>query len=222
MRQKALALTLLIVGLLAVIVYSVEYGPHAFRECSSCHGRRDPEGAAARLLSAPVTMLCGRCHETIFSDGYTHPVDIRPRGVAVPADLPLSRTGELTCVTCHDVHADYFTPYGAPSRFLRRREEGRAFCRSCHKDLNALGRGHEASLGEAHFRSRYIAVEASQEIDPMSKNCISCHDGAFAASASIKAGTWTHERSFLPHDRGSHPIGMDYEEARLRRGRKTD
>jgi len=223
MRQKtAPALMFLLVILLVMAVFSLENQPHAFKECLTCHVSRDPAGAAARRMTAPITMLCGACHEKILSEGYMHPVDVRPQRVVIPADMPLSPSGELTCGTCHDIHSDYFTPYGTPSHFLRRQETGKAFCRTCHKDLNALSGGHEASLGEAHFRSQYVVTASSQDIDPMSKNCISCHDGAFAASATIKAGAWTHEQSFLSHDRGSHPIGMNYEAARINRGRKTD
>jgi predicted CXXCH cytochrome family protein len=223
MRQKTtFALMFLLVILLVMAVFSLENQPHAFKECLSCHVSDNPAGPMARRMTAPITMLCDTCHEKIISEGYMHPVDVRPQRVAIPADMPLSLTGEITCGTCHDIHSDYFTPYGAPSHFLRRQETGKAFCRICHKDLNALSGGHEASLGEAHFRSQYVVTASSQEIDPMSKNCISCHDGAFAASATIMAGAWTHEQSFLSHDRGSHPIGMNYEAARINRGRKTD
>ena len=95
------------------------------------------------------------------------------------------------CGTCHDVHSDYFTPYGTPTHFLRRQERGKAFCKICHGNLDALSRGHTASLGEAHFRSQYIVTDSRQELDPMSRNCISCHDGAFATSVTIQAGVWT-------------------------------
>jgi predicted CXXCH cytochrome family protein len=223
MRQKkTLALMFFIVVLLVIVVFSVENQPHAFRECSSCHVSENPAGAIARRMTAPITMLCGRCHEDVFSEGYMHPVDVRPTLVTVPADMPLSLSGEITCGTCHDIHSDYFTPYGAPTHFLRRQEQEKAFCMICHKNLEALSRGHEASLGEAHFRSQYIVLDAAQDIDPMSKNCISCHDGTYASSATIKAGAWTHQRSFISNDRGSHPIGMNYEAARTSRGRKTD
>ena len=56
----------------------------------------------------------------------------------------------------------------------------------------------------------------------MSRNCVSCHDGTFASSISIQAGAWRHEKNFMLHDQGSHPIGIDYEAARINRGRKSD
>jgi predicted CXXCH cytochrome family protein len=51
---------------------------------------------------------------------------------------------------------------------------------------------------------------------------VSCHDGTFASSVTIRAGAWKHGRDFLRHDQGSHPVGIDYEAARLKRGSKTD
>ncbi|OGW26583.1 MAG: hypothetical protein A2X56_01635 [Nitrospirae bacterium GWC2_57_13] len=61
---------------------------------------------------------------------------------------------------------------------------------------------------------------------PLSRNgeltCVTCHDGSLSTSATVKTGIWVHGRDFLRHDKGSHPIGVDYESARLRRGRKTD
>lgn len=175
----------------------------------------------ARTLSRPVTSLCAECHEQILSDGYMHPLNVRPEHMIIPSDMPLSRSGEINCVTCHDVHSDYLTPYGARTYFLRRQEKGKAFCSICHSGLE-LNRGHKASLGEAHFRSQYIVTNTSQEIDSMSRNCISCHDGTYATSVSILAGEWKHGNEFMRHDKGSHPIGINYEAVRINRGRRTD
>jgi len=223
MRQRTVFALLIGMGLLLVLgVFSVENQPHDFKKCAFCHGTDTPAGAEAIRLIAPMTLLCTGCHSTLFSEGYMHPVDVRPRRAAIPADMPLSPSGNLTCGTCHDVHADYYTPYGTPTRFLRRQEERQAFCMICHKQELAGGKGHPAALQEAHFRSRYVITDPLLELDPMSMNCISCHDGTFASSVTIQTGLWIHEKGALPHDRGSHPIGIHYEAARLRRGRKTD
>ncbi len=224
-RKKVLAFMLLfiITAFVVLIVLSVENQPHAFKQCTLCHASDSPSGASARRMTAPITFLCTTsCHQTLFDEGYMHPVDVRPKHVAVPADMPVSLSGELSCGTCHNVHAEYYTPYGSASHFLRRQETGKAFCKICHKGLLSSSKGHEASLGEAHFRSQYITTASSQEIDAMSKNCISCHDGTYAASATIMAGSWTHEKSFLRNDRNSHPIGVNYESVRANRGAKTD
>ncbi len=222
MRQKKAFAVLLLLLLLVLVVFSLEDRPHAFKNCASCHVMPEPSGARARELTEPVTLLCNRCHEKKLSEGYMHPVNIRPGSVVIPRDMTLSRSGQLVCTTCHDVHAEYFTPYGAPTHFLRRQEAGKAFCAICHDNLDALSKGHQASLGEAHFRSQYIVTDPRQGIDPMSRNCLTCHDGSYGSSVSIQAGVWRHGKEFMRHDQGSHPIGMDYETARIARGSKTD
>ncbi len=220
MRQKSvLALIFAVAVLLSLIVFSLENQPHAFKECSSCHLAAEPSGATAREMTGPVSLLCAVCHEKTLAEGYMHPVDIKPAGVIIPDDMPLSRAGEIMCATCHDVHSDFFTPYGAPTHFLRRQEAGKAFCRLCHRDIAT---GHTASLGEAHFRSGYIVTDPSGEIDAMSFNCLSCHDGVYAKSVTIGAGVWKHSKDLMRYDGGSHPIGVDYERARLKQGRKMD
>jgi len=172
-------------------------------------------------MRAPITQICNDCHEKMLSEGYLHPVEVRPQRAIIPADMPLSETGEMTCSTCHDVHSEYTTPYGTPTAFLRRGESGRAFCKICHRDLNALSQGHSGTLEEAHFRSQYVETNSLLEIDAMSRNCLSCHDGSYATSVTIRVGNWRHEKELLRYDKGSHPIGMNYESARLIRKRTT-
>jgi predicted CXXCH cytochrome family protein len=219
MRQKSVtAFIILCFIVLALIVLSVENGPHDFKQCSSCHVLAEPSrssGVMARRMTEPITRICDNCHEKTQSEGYMHPCDVRPQRVHIPADMPLSEFGEITCSTCHDVHSEYTTPYGAPTRFLRRGETGKAFCKICHGNFAALSNGHSGSLGEAHFRSQYIETASRLELDPMSKNCLSCHDGSYATSATIKVGNWRHERELMRYDQGSHPIGSDYESVRL-------
>jgi predicted CXXCH cytochrome family protein len=200
----------------------MEMEPHKFSRdrCPTCHVTDGSGNALGRQLTAPITLLCESCHGKIFEEGYLHPIDVRPRNTRIPADFPLSPSGELTCSTCHDIHSSYFTPYGAPSRYLRRLEAGKKFCEACHSGATAKP-GHAGTMGEAHFQSKYIQKSSSQTIDHQSKNCISCHDGAYASSVSIGAGTWSHRKELMPHDAGSHPIGVDYENARVAKGRKT-
>ena len=222
MKHKSVVAFLFLTLLLVLVVLSLENQPHAFKDCTSCHVYAEPAGARARELTQPVTLLCNRCHEKTLAEGYMHPVNTRPVQVIIPNDMTLSRSGQIVCTTCHDVHAEYFTPYGTPSHFLRRQESGKAFCRICHDNLDRLSKGHQATLGEAHFRSQYMVTDPRQGIDAMSRNCLSCHDGSFGSSVTIQAGVWKHGKEFLQHDQGSHPIGMDYEQARLNRGSKTD
>ena len=224
MRHKTVfAGSIIVFALLVMIVIGLESQPHTFKECTSCHVMPNPSGStvAARSMTQSITYLCRKCHEKTLDEGYMHPVDTRPQNVNIPADMPLSRSGEITCATCHDVHAEFYTSYGARTHFLRRQESGKTFCKICHGS-GSSSQGHEAYLGEAHFRSQYIVTDSLHELDPMSRNCVSCHDGTYAQSVAIGVGTWTHQRNLMQHDRGSHPIGMDYEKVRMNRSKKTD
>ncbi len=206
----------------ALAAFCLQKVPHDFAdsECVLCH-EGNSEGTHGIDHNA-ITSLCLKCHPDLFSEGYMHPVDVNPQKVTdIPVDMPLSSLGRITCITCHDVHAPYLTPLGERSYFLRRYETGIVFCNNCHTYMQPEARGHPTALGEAHMDSKYIATDVSQEIDPMSKNCISCHDGAYASSVRINAGVWTHSSSKID-TMSSHPIGVDYEEARTKAGRKTD
>lgn len=206
----------------ALAALCLQKTPHDFAEseCVLCH-QGDGEGAHG-INDDAITSLCLQCHPDLFSEGYMHPVDVMPQKVTtIPDDMPLSKLGRITCITCHDVHVPYLTPLGTRSYFLRRYGTGAEFCKNCHADMSPESRGHPTALGEAHLDSKYITTDASQQIDPLSKNCISCHDGAYASSVSINAGLWTHNASNFD-TMSSHPIGIDYEEARTRAGRKTD
>ncbi len=214
-------LTLVIILLLAVVVCCLEKNPHDFAEsqCVLCH-QGDP-ATPFSLVSGNPSRACASCHPDIFSTGFIHPVDVVPNKVRVAADFPLSRNNTITCNTCHDVHASAVTGFGEKSYFLRRHERGREFCLSCHSSGEMAG--HAQYLGEAHFQSKYVAEGAGSELDPTSKNCISCHDGTFASSVSISTGSWEHGSNYPGQGLGrKHPIGVDYEMARAGHGRKTD
>lgn len=206
-----------------VVIFSMEKEPHKFSEseCPSCHAVDASGRLRTDQLTAPAALLCERCHRSIYEDAYMHPINVIPLKVTVPADLPLSPSGQLTCSTCHDIHSAYFTPYGASSHFLRRLETGQAFCNVCHRSSLSSGRGHAQSMGEAHFSSKYKEMGFSEAIDPLSSNCVSCHDGTYASSVQITAGAWSHRRELMHNDTGSHPIGVDYESARVTPGRRT-
>ena len=215
LRKSFFLLAFTVFGFLA---YAIERRPHDFRrdDCSICHMMNEAGKTAGLKLSSAD--MCRNCHKDIFSSGYMHPVDIYPEKNMPPADLPLSDIGLLTCNTCHDPHISQLTPSGAPSYFLRRRQPGKQFCSACHADLADDLSGHTAALKEAHFDSGYMATTAESELDVMSRNCITCHDGAYATSVTIRSGDRRHERSSFSHEGGRHPLGIDYEQARLRRG----
>src|SRR5208283_1912976 len=217
-RSAAILFFLLLVG---ALVYSMAKDPHLFQksECVNCHSV-DASGKVAKQTTSPVTMICKKCHEDVFSKGYLHPVNVRPSRAIVPKDMPLSSSGEITCATCHNMHGPRLTPVGAKSNYLRRFESGKQFCDTCHRQTSGT-ESHQAALGEAHLNAKYMVTDPSQKLDPISKNCISCHDGSFSTSV-MAAGTWQHGNDFIRFDKGEHPIGVDYEQARTRPGSKSD
>jgi predicted CXXCH cytochrome family protein len=223
MKQKSVVILFLFITLILIVVYCMEREPHKFSqaECRSCHMTDASGNIEKDMLTESLVTLCERCHAKILSEGYLHPINVRPRNVRVPAGFPLSRYGEITCSTCHDIHSSYFTPYGTPSHFLRQYETGSKFCEACHSG-SSLKIGHAEAIEEAHFQTKYVEISSSQLIDPISRKCISCHDGAYASSVSIRAGMWSHSSELISNDDGDHPIGTDYESARISRGKKTD
>lgn len=209
---------LTIAGLLifAGLAYSLTRQGHDFtkKQCTICHTGKTHFNR--NNVKASITESCLTCHTNIFDEGYMHPVDIKAENVRVPMDFPLTASGQITCVTCHDVHASSLNRFGRKTGFLRRQEHGKTFCDICHRGTLGMANGHEPVFREAHFNSKYIVTSNSLGIDAMSKNCISCHDGSIGSVVELKAGSWRHRENFIKFDKGGmHPIGMNYEKARL-------
>ena len=146
-----------------------------------------------------------------------HPYDVRPQTAIIPEDMPLDQYGNLTCTTCHDIHSSYFTPYETMSHFLRRYDLGTNFCEACHPKSSSSRRGHKTSLGQAHatFGPKYKALDNDNMLDPVSMNCLSCHDGSAATNVSNGDTFALHASSLMKFDGGEHPIGVNYEMARF-------
>lgn len=210
--SKKTSVLVCVLLLAAALAYSKGKKAHDFdkSECTICH-TESVSGMKTEVYAA-LTSKCMSCHTTLYDKGYMHPVDITPKNVKVPLDFPLSPSGTLTCATCHDIHRDQETPYGDKSFFLRRYEKGKVFCDICHQNAANLATGHGSAFREAHFDSKYIpATDENLEIDPMSRNCLTCHDGSIGSSIKVNAGAWRHSEDFLEHDSGGmHPIGMRY------------
>jgi hypothetical protein len=112
-------------------------GPNVHRpgaDCLACHTadgatlEREPTAARA-LIAADLGERCLLCHG---DQGPSHHTGIRPRK-PVPAALPLSIEGLITCATCHFVHGEQ-----APFEDFVRIENSRGgLCLTCH-DLSEL------------------------------------------------------------------------------------
>lgn len=202
--------------LFAAIGFCMQKDPHDFTndECTICHST-DTQGTK---VGGDITKKCMTCHTKLYENGYMHPVDITPDKVSIPLDMPLSDNGSLTCVTCHDPHTPQKTPFGTKSVYLRRFEKGKAFCDICHMNAMPTATGHQVVFRNAHFKEKESPSNAIMHIDDMSRDCISCHDGSFGSSVSLRTGDWSHSTDFLKFDKGGkHPIGMNYEIARSSR-----
>lgn len=209
---------LLLIGLLiiisVIIAYTVSENPHSFTEaeCKECH--IDPEHNP-QALTASITKLCAKCHRRTIRAS-SHPVDIVPQIAKIPSDLPL-KDGKLTCNTCHNVHTEGTLIFGIKSYFMRRpTADMKFFCIACHEE-NRLKPGHKELITVAHMGSHYEVVDPSLPIDPLSLECIVCHDSTIGVSAEYSSGEgiWTHT------DGSSHPIGVHYNTARMRSGGLT-
>ncbi len=142
----------------------------------------------------------------------SHPIGIVP-SMPVPDDFLLDWRGQLTCVTCHDPHGR------SNNQYLRTELRGRDFCILCHRGMMPMQDPHVGSVGIAHSKEGvyHDGSGLSQILDPVSMECLECHDGVIASDASyniVGGDAVTYQRSGL-----SHPVGMDYRKSvRSQRG----
>lgn len=110
--------------------------PHDFQKvgCSHCHVLVPGQGLPLQrgVFRKNIDDLCQECHAAALEDNLNHRVGIRP-SMRVPDDLHLSEKGEISCITCHDPHAEYLNAKtGARTWFLRRQMAKRELCLACH------------------------------------------------------------------------------------------
>ncbi|MBI1810768.1 MAG: cytochrome c3 family protein [Nitrospirae bacterium] len=87
------------------------------KECTACH-----ISSNGGPVKKPLTELCVGCHRERIETG-EHKVDIIPR-YQVPQNLPLTKDGKITCITCHDQHS---------AEYMMLRFETMVLCNKCHK-----------------------------------------------------------------------------------------
>lgn len=220
--KKKYPLLMLLLLLSGGVAYTLlQNNGHDFSEqqCPDCHAVTPVKGKRETLrMKASIQYLCSRCHSSHIENSISHPVEMTPLSALPPSDLPLSWEGKMTCSTCHDIHASS----GGPRRYLRRNVTGSEFCSACHTrdaSLAGNGSGHVQTMGMAHMK--YFPDVKGERIDGASLMCLSCHDGSIGSSSDVqvKAGSWKHGASFSPYNpQGSHPIGVRYRTAMLKRG----
>jgi predicted CXXCH cytochrome family protein len=139
--MKKTAATIFILALLFVPARGArDRNPHNFQEvgCTHCHllVPGSSRTVQKKVFRKSIDSLCQECHEAALEDNLNHRVGIRP-SMRVPEDLHLSPNGELSCITCHNPHADYLGPRGKnKTYFLRRGMLKRELCLACHSIEN--------------------------------------------------------------------------------------
>ncbi len=215
MIKRALPVLVMVLFAVGVAYTLLRTGAHEFtdKECADCHATPPVKGNRETLrMTAPIPQLCGRCHGD--RTALSHPVEIKPSTATLPGDLPLSWEGKMTCSTCHDIHSE------EARRSLRRPVSGAAFCSACHGSGFAAEPGHTASIGRAHLM-KYTEDREKSRVDSVSRGCLGCHDGSLGLNddVQIRSGSWSHGKSLSRYDpQGSHPIGINYRRALLKRG----
>ncbi|MDO8446935.1 MAG: cytochrome c3 family protein [Deltaproteobacteria bacterium] len=200
---KRLIPILFLLMLSGIIVYSFTNNPpHQFKEsqCGFCHLNYD----YPLRFSNNITTLCNYCHGK-KRNTLSHIVGIKP-SMQTPADFHLDENGEMTCVTCHNIHMDSVDSVtGERSYLLWSNLRGREFCDACHGNTIAVVNSpvHSDVIETAHF-GYYTGGVSS--IDRVSIQCLGCHEGSTASHVSVT----TKKGSPIV---GSHPIGRDYMKA---------
>lgn len=114
--------------------------PHMFEKvgCTHCHLTVPGQGRVLQrnVFRKNIDDLCQECHAASLEDNINHRVGIRP-SMKVPDDLHLNEKGEISCITCHDPHAEYVSSKtGNRTWFLRRQMLKRELCLACHAEEN--------------------------------------------------------------------------------------
>ena len=177
-------------------------GPHlAHSDCGTCHlAGKSVTVQQANLLTSTQELLCAKCHPAATQ--VSHPSGIQPK-IPPPKMYPLDWKGDLTCSTCHDIHA------GRPG-ILRGDRIGKEFCLTCHAPgFFQTMRDGGASLMAGHLA---MGVESqAPELDAYSIQCMRCHGDR----ATPRLATSVDRNGVLRHasQSANHPIGMSYQRA---------
>ncbi|MDP2369654.1 cytochrome c3 family protein [Rhodoferax sp.] len=170
-------------------------------DCASCHlAGKGVTTQTASLLTSTQEALCAKCHPAATT--LSHPSGFQPKN-APPPPYALDWKGELTCSTCHDIHA-------GRRGIMRGEKVGREFCQACH-DAGFFKRMRDggASLLAGHLAK---GVDSNApELDPYSRKCMECH----GENANPRLATRVDRQGVVRHATPSanHPIGMSYQKA---------
>ncbi len=206
--SSILLMVLLLVGMISGVTIWCDFDNegHEFSgRCNFCHVTTPQAGEDLRFTRS-ISHLCQDCHGV--SRNNSHPIGVLPQ-IDIPDMFPLDWAGKMTCATCHDPHSS------SRNQYLRTEARGRDFCVLCHTSFLPLDDPHIGTISIAHSKSGVYDSDSpwAQILDPISLECLSCHDGVIASDASYKivgGDAVTYERDGL-----SHPVGMDYRKSAM-------
>lgn len=228
-RPLRLIIAILLTFLLSTSLADTPENPsphHFVQACSNCHDpvSSDNIDSIVGPITKNVNQLCSQSSCHVIHAKLSHPVNVVP-SAPLPADMPLSKSSTVNCLTCHDEigfgQETNVTPY-----FLRR-PAGQLFCASCHQKLGKTikEKTHWQFSTRAHLKTNEKREEmttdftesglviGTEKIDPESLNCLSCHE---EITPSIPDD---HETRRQKYNRwktmSSHPIGMDFEQKKM-------
>ena len=176
-------------------------GSHA---CANCHlAEENINRDNAHLLIASQEKLCASCHPKAVQ--VSHPSGIRP-ALAVPPAYPLDWKGDMTCSTCHDVHAQ-------TAGLMRGNARGRNFCLSCHDKqfFDKMADQGISMISSGHMSSMTAKVDLNKlGIDAYTVQCMNCHGnyGDLNGSSIDEGQIMRHAGKGV-----NHPIGRLYSES---------
>jgi len=153
MKKLILVLSaLLCITAASGVLYSQDMAKHPgsddLEKCVACHKAGIKQGNYTPLL-ANISQACLKCHERGDAN---HPIDRKPT-FKVPADFPLSKNGEINCISCHKPHTDRYSDRSWQARSLAGR------------------------LGDSMWRKKQYKTYFLRRNNAHGELCLSCHGG---------------------------------------------
>lgn len=187
--------------------------------------RRRRRGLAVALLAVLAVAAAPALLVQADSDGLpallrggpgvsNHPVNVAPPpGMRIPADMPLSPSGTVTCLTCHE----RLPANGRGEPHLRGMSTADTsrdtldFCARCHaEDAERTARSmHWLAVPRAHMMADGSSSRSGGSLDAESRRCMECHDGVSAKEFN-NSTPWNRGDSYLGDKKRDHPVGVPY------------
>ncbi|HRX85493.1 MAG TPA: cytochrome c3 family protein [Phycisphaerae bacterium] len=172
--------------------------------------------AGLAIVPAMIVRAEGRSLPGLLRHGpgvSNHPVNIiPPASMRIPSDLPLSSSGTMTCLTCHESLPAAGTGGSAHLRGVADGEyDAMAFCARCHADgddRTAKGM-HWMAVLRAHVTTDDDRHGSGGSLDMESRRCMECHDGVTAREYN-NSSPWNRGGSYVGDRRRDHPVGVAY------------